>query len=146
MKKTITALFLFISAISLKAQKSEIFAPAGKAIKGYDVVAFFTEAKPIMGADSLSYVYKGANWQFSTAENLKKFKLNPEKYEPQFGGYCAYGMADGHKAPTQTETWAIVEGKLYFNYNPKVKEMWNKNQPAFIEKANSLWPTLKDKP
>ncbi len=146
MKNFFITCCLLVIASSSNAQKSEIFAPAGKAIKGYDPVAFFTESKPLMGTDSLSYTYKGANWLFSSTENLKKFKTAPEKYEPQFGGYCAYGMADGHKAPTQTETWAIIDGKLYFNYNGKVKEMWNKNQPTYIEKANTLWPNLKDKP
>lgn len=146
MKNFFITCCLLVIASSSNAQKSEIFAPAGKAIKGYDPVAFFTESKPVMGTDSLYYAYKGVNWLFSSPENLKKFKTAPEKYEPQFGGYCAYGMADGHKAPTQTETWAIIDGKLYFNYNVKVKEMWNKNQPAYIEKANTLWPNLKDKP
>lgn len=137
--------FLFIGTAA-NAQKSEVFAPAGKAIKGYDPVAFFSQSKPVMGVDSINYLYKGANWLFSSTENLAKFKADPKKYEPQYGGYCAYGMADGHKAPTQTETWAVIDGKLFFNYNSKVKELWNKNQPAFIEKANSLWPELKDKP
>ncbi|MEJ5995071.1 YHS domain-containing (seleno)protein [Pedobacter sp. Du54] len=146
MKSLFVTLYLLVAIGSAKAQKSEIFAPAGKAIKGYDPVAFFTQSKPVMGADSLSFAYKGANWLFSSTENLKKFKASPGKYEPQYGGYCAYGMADGHKAPTQTETWTVTDGKLYFNYNLKVKEMWNKNQPAFIEKANAQWPGLKDKP
>ncbi len=141
----ITLCLLFIIG-SANAQKSEIFAPAGKAIKGYDPVAFFTQSKPVMGNDSLTYLYKGATWKFSSLENKNKFKASPEKYEPQFGGYCAYGMADGHKAPTQIETWAVINGKLYFNYNTKVKEMWNKNQPVLIEKANEQWPSLKDKP
>ena len=146
MKNIIITLCLFLTSGIVNAQKSQIFAPAGKAIKGYDAVAFFKQLKPVMGADSLSYSYKGVNWLFSSAENLTLFKANPEKYEPQFGGYCAYGIADGHKAPTQTETWAIIDDKLYFNYNLKVKEMWNKNQKNFIEKANQIWSEIKEKP
>ena len=77
---------------------------------------------------------------------MESFKKSPEKYAPQYGGYCAYGTAGGHKAPTQTETWTIVDGKLYFNYNEKVKESWNKEQAKLIEKANTQWPLIKDKP
>ncbi|WP_316786681.1 YHS domain-containing (seleno)protein [Pedobacter frigiditerrae] len=147
MKKlfTITAMLL-ITVSMVKAQKSEIFCTAGKAIKGYDPVAFFTESKPVKGADSLSYSYKDATWLFSSKANLESFKKSPEKYSPQYGGYCAYGTADGHKAPTQTDTWTIVDGKLYFNYNGKVKEMWTKQQTSLIEKANTQWPLIKDKP
>jgi len=141
----IVAALLVLSVAGVQAQKSEVFAPAGKAIKGYDPVAFFTVAKPVKGADSLAYQWKGANWYFSTQQNLDSFKTNPDKYAPQFGGYCAYGTAQGHKAPTETDTWTIVDGKLYFNYNGKVKEAWMKNQPALIQKANEQWPGLKDK-
>lgn len=137
---------LLLATITANAQKSAIFCTGGKAIKGYDPVAFFKEAKPVKGTDSLSYTYQDAVWLFSSDENLAAFKENPTKYMPQYGGYCAYGMADGHKAPTQTDTWTIVDGKLYFNYNAKVKEMWLKQQNDFIEKADVNWPKLKDKP
>jgi YHS domain-containing protein len=147
MKKvlTLTACLLLIITVA-KAQKSEIFVSAGKAIKGYDPVAFFKESKPVKGSDNISFQYKDATWYFSSLENLESFKKSPEKYAPQYGGYCAYGTAGGHKAPTQTETWTIVDGKLYFNYNEKVKESWNKEQAKLIEKANTQWPLIKDKP
>lgn len=137
---------VFFTIFSVKAQKSEIFAPGGKAIKGYDPVAFFKLSKPVKGADSLSITWKDAKWLFSTRENLESFKTNPEMYAPQYGGYCAYGTAEGHKAPTQTEIWTIVNDKLYFNYNTKVKESWVKDQKTLIEKADQQWPELKSKP
>jgi YHS domain-containing protein len=140
----IAALFLLF-IVRAQAQKGEVFAPAGKAIKGYDPVAFFKDAKPVKGADSLSYKWKDANWTFSSQQYLDSFKTNPEKYAPQYGGYCAYGTSAGHKAPTETDTWTIVNGKLYFNYNGKVKELWMKDQPALIEKADRQWPVIKDK-
>ena len=141
----IVAILLLITSVA-KAQKSEIFISGGKAIKGYDPVDFFKESKPVKGSESISFQYKDATWLFSSSENLESFKKSPEKYAPQYGGYCAYGTADGHKAPTQTETWAVVDGKLYFNYNTKVKESWEKQQSALIEKANVQWPLIKDKP
>ncbi|MDN3581050.1 YHS domain-containing (seleno)protein [Mucilaginibacter flavus] len=144
MKRTIIiavlALFIIVQA---KAQKSEIFAPGGKAIKGYDPVAFFKESKPVKGADSLSYSWKEATWLFSSRQNLEAFKADPDKYAPQYGGYCAYGLSQGHKAPTQTDTWTVVNDKLYFNYNSKVKELWTKDQPALIKTADEKWPEIK---
>jgi hypothetical protein len=71
------------------------------------------------------------------------FAVDPEKYAPQYGGYCAYGTADGHKAPTETDTWTIDNNKLYFNYNQKVKELWNKDRPGLIKKADEQWPKIK---
>jgi len=132
-------------ACSAKAQQSPVFAPDGKAIKGYDVVAFFTAHRPVMGADSLSSDWQGAHWLFSTRDNLKAFQSNPAKYAPQYGGYCAYGVSQGHKAPTKVETWTIVDNKLYFNYNNNVKEQWVRDQQTLIQQADLKWPGLKDK-
>ncbi|GAA3959069.1 YHS domain-containing (seleno)protein [Mucilaginibacter dorajii] len=144
MKRTIIiAVLALFTIVEAKAQKSEIFAPGGKAIKGYDPVAFFKESKPVKGADSLSYTWKEATWLFSTRQNLEAFKADPDKYAPQYGGYCAYGLTQGHKAPTQTDTWTVVNDKLYFNYNSKVKELWTKDQPALIKTADEKWPEIK---
>lgn len=146
MKKTFFAtaftLFIMLNAV---AQKSAIFAPDGKAIRGYDPVAFFNDSRAVSGVDSLSYQWQDAIWLFSTRTNLELFKQNPQKYSPQYGGYCAYGTSQGHKAPTETDTWSIVKDKLYFNYNKKVQELWLKDQPALIKKADIQWPEIKDK-
>ena len=137
MKKIVTVLFAgILLAANVYAQKGEVFSAEGKAIKGYDPVAFFTESKAVMGADSLMYQWNDANWYFSSSENMEKFKAKPEAYAPQFGGYCAYGVAEGHKAPTETDTWTIVNGKLYFNYNKDVKKMWVKKEDELIKKAD----------
>lgn len=145
MKRIILIAFIaFLGIAQAKAQKSEIFAPGGKAIKGYDPVAFFTESKPVKGADSLSYQWKQATWLFASRKNLEAFKSDPDKYAPQYGGYCAYGLSQGHKAPTQTDTWTVVNDKLYFNYNSKVKELWVKDQQSLIKVADEKWPALKD--
>jgi YHS domain-containing protein len=141
MKRTlIFTAFIFCTFLQVNAQ---IFATAGKAINGYDPVAFFKSSKAVKGADSLSYQWKGVIWLFSDKENMNAFKESPEKYIPQYGGYCAYGTADGHQSPSQIDTWTIVDDKLYFNYNSKVKEMWAKDQKALIMKADSNWLKLK---
>jgi len=144
MKRTlIIAAIAVFSAVHAFAQQSEIFVSGGKAIKGYDPVAFFTQSKAVKGADSLSYSWKNATWLFASKEDLDAFKANPEKYAPQYGGYCAYGTAQGHKAPTQTDTWTVANDKLYFNYNAKVKELWTKDQADFIKTADQKWPEIK---
>ncbi|HQS56469.1 MAG TPA: YHS domain-containing (seleno)protein [Sediminibacterium sp.] len=147
MKQVLVILLFLTTSLIANSQKSEIYIKDGKAIQGYDVVAFHLEQKPILGNSSFIFNWKGADWYFLTESNLKLFKLNPEKYAPQFGGYCAYGASDGdgHKAPTKIETWTLLNEKLYFNYNLKVKELWNKNQTIFIEKAEINWPKIKDK-
>ncbi|WP_020598623.1 YHS domain-containing (seleno)protein [Spirosoma panaciterrae] len=127
------------------AQKSPVFAPGGKALRGYDPVAYFAEGKPVPGDSAILYAYQGANWYFASTQNRDTFKANPEKYAPQYGGYCAYGTSEGHKAPTEPDAWTIENGKLYFNYNKKVQTLWNKDRPGHIQKANMNWPALKDK-
>lgn len=140
-----TAALVLFTMLTATAQKSAIFAPEGKAIKGYDPVAFFKESKPVMGQDSLSYKWQDATWLFSSRKNMEDFKKDPEKYAPQYGGYCAYGTSAGHKAPTETDTWTVVDDKLYFNYNKKVQELWIKDQKALIIKADQQWPGIKNK-
>lgn len=136
---------MLFSLLTVNAQKSAWFEESGKAIRGYDPVAYFTEGKPVPGKDELVYKWNNSNWYFSSGQNLDSFKTNPGKYAPQYGGYCAYGLSEGHKAPTSPDAWTILNGKLYLNYNIKVKEYWSKNRDERIEKADKNWPQLKDK-
>ena len=145
MKKIIGILLIaFISSTTTFAQQSEIFTVNGKAICGYDVVAFFTVSTPVKGEEQYSFVWKNSIWLFSSLENKELFQNNPEKYAPQYGGYCAYGMSGGYKAPTVIETWKIVDQKLYFNYSLKVQELWNKDIPGHIQKADGNWQKVRN--
>jgi YHS domain-containing protein len=144
-KYSLLLVAILFASVAAFSQRAEIFSDNGKAIKGYDVVAFFTDNKPVKGIDSLSYQYKGTTWLFANRNNLQLFVANPAAYTPQYGGYCAYGLADGHKAPTEIDTYTLVNNKLYFNYNKDVKAGWMKNQTALIKKADANWPALKDK-
>jgi YHS domain-containing protein len=145
MKKitTLAGIVLLLVPLYSFAQKSEVFSNESGAIKGYDPVAFFTESKAVKGAKEFTHEWNGATWHFATKKNKDLFVANPEKYAPQYGGYCAYGTADGHKAPTETDTWTIVDSKLYFNYNQNVKVAWNKDQANLIKKADEQWPKIK---
>jgi len=144
-RSSLLIVLVIVFSIAGLSQTTEIFSVEGKAIRGFDVVAFFKEGKPVKGYDSIVVEWHNAKWFFANTTNAADFVKVPEKYAPQFGGYCAYGTAQGHKAPTQIDTWTIVDNKLYFNYNTKVKEMWSKNQSELIKKAEAVWPTIKDK-
>ncbi|WP_338869746.1 YHS domain-containing (seleno)protein [Spirosoma sp. SC4-14] len=135
-------IFLFISTASF-AQKPAIFSTDGKAIRGYDPVAYFTDGKPVMGDSSLTYMYQDVNWVFASREHLDMFKADPAKYLPQYGGYCAFGMSRGYKASTEPDAWTITDGKLYLNYNQKVRTEWAKDQTGYIQKADQNWPEVK---
>lgn len=132
----------FTSTISF-SQKPEIFSPDGVALKGYDVVAFFTEHKPVKGFDSLQLERDKTVWYFASQQNLDSFKADTARYIPQYGGYCAFGASRGYKAPTEIDTWTILNNKLYFNYNMAVKQTWDKDQEMYIKLADEKWPSFK---
>src|ERR1051326_6811420 len=135
MKKMILAVVVMLFAVYNYAQKSEVFTSKGYAANGYDVVAYFNQGKPVQGNKNLVYKWQNVSWLFSTKQNLDSFSRHPEKYAPQFGGYCAYGVSEGHKASTQPDAWTIVDNKLYLNYNKEVRESWRKDIPGRIKKA-----------
>lgn len=143
MKQFVLVSSLTLYSIALFSQ--EIFVTDNVAVRGYDVVAYFKQQKPVEGNDKYQYEWSGATWKFSSAENLEAFKQNPESFAPQFGGYCAYGISDGdgHKSPTSPDAFTIVDGKLYLNYNLKVRELWKNNQPERILTGVKNWEKLR---
>ena len=146
MKKIISLTVIIFAIIGqVHAQKAEVFSPGGKAIKGYDPVAFFTESKAVMGSDKFSYSWNGATWLFSNQQNLQRFKADPGRYAPQYGGYCAYGASKGRKVPSEIDTWTIYNNKLYLNYSQEVKETWVKDELGYIQKADRQWSEVKNK-
>lgn len=126
-----------------QAQKPEVFSKDGFAIGGYDAVAYFLEQKPVKGLEQITFTWNDAVWLFASEKNRDSFRLNPEKFAPQFGGYCAYGMSRGYKAPTSADAFSIVGGKLYLNYNTNVRNEWNKDQTGYIEKAVKNWVDVR---
>lgn len=112
------------------------------AVSGYDPVAYFTVGEPTKGSTDFESTYKGATYRFASAENKATFDADPAAYAPQYGGYCAWAVAQGKTAPGNVKNWAIEDGKLYLNYNNGVQKKWNKDRAGFIQKANTEWPTL----
>ena len=120
--------------------KPTIFTTGDGAIRGYDPVAYFTEGSPTKGRDQHTFEWKGATFKFASTETLALFEANPEKYVPQYGGYCAYAVSKGATASTDPDAWTIVEGKLYLNYSLGVRKRWREDIPGHIAAANKNWP------
>jgi YHS domain-containing protein len=114
-------------------------------LKGYDPVAYFTDSKPIEGSKDFTFKWNGATWRFASAEHRDLFAKTPEKYAPQFGGYCAWAMTRGDKADIDPTCWKIVDGKLYLNYDKDIQEQWSKTIPENIAKANTEWQGIVEK-
>lgn len=116
------------------------------AVHGYDVVAYFVDGRPVEGDARFAFVWREANWRFASAEHRDAFAKEPERYAPQYGGYCAFGMSRGYKAPTEPDAWTVIDGKLYLNYNREVQKKWAENRSDFITKADANWPRVQDDP
>jgi len=115
------------------------------AISGYDPVAYFVANQATKGNKKYSASHSGAVYHFASASNRDAFKANPAKYEPQFGNFCAMGVALGKKLDVDPEAWTVVDGKLYLNVNRDVQVKWKEDIPGNISKAQVNWPVLKDK-
>ncbi|MCU7844466.1 MAG: YHS domain-containing protein [Candidatus Thiodiazotropha sp. (ex Monitilora ramsayi)] len=111
-------------------------------LAGYDTVAYHTEGKAVPGSEKFTAVYNDAIYQFSSAGNRDLFKGNPEKYAPAYGGYCAYGATLGKKFQVDGKAFEVVDGQLYVNKNQQVYEIWRKDIPDNLSKANEQWPNI----
>ena len=139
----IAAALLFVPT-TLQAETFYNVGWTGVVIKGYDPVAYFTEKMPVKGDKDFEYEWSGTKWRFASAKNLEMFKGDPEKYAPRYGGYCAYGVANGYLVKIEPEAWTVYEGRLYLNYSLKVREQWKEDIPGNIRKADANWPNLKE--
>jgi YHS domain-containing protein len=103
------------------------------AIKGYDPVSYFTQSLPMKGKKAYQLEWKGAMWRFSTKENLHAYKTSPEKYAPQYGGYCAWAVSQGKTADVDPKQWTVENEKLYLNYNADVQKKWLLDKTILIQ-------------
>ncbi|HUI51336.1 MAG TPA: YHS domain-containing (seleno)protein [Terriglobales bacterium] len=147
MKKIIALMLLLwgFPALPQTAKTLENLDKNGVAIQGYDPVAFFTQNKPVPGSPQFQSSYKGATYHFASAEDKAAFDANPAKYEPQFGGFCAYGVSVGRLVPIKVEAFQIVNGRLLLQYDLDVKDKFNKDQTGNLQKADQNWPGLVEK-
>ena len=114
----------------------------GVAVGGYDPVAYFTDGKPVKGDNDLTTNYDGATWRFASTAKRDAFQADPAKYAPQYGGYCAWAVSQGYTAKGDPQAWTVHDGKLYLNYNKKVRATWAKNIPANVMKGDANWPAV----
>ena len=118
------------------------------AIEGYDPVSYFVSDKPKKGSEDITYSYEGITYHFTSKENLNTFKANPEKYEPAYGGWCAYAMGkDGSKVEVDPETYKIIDGKLNLYYHTlfvNTLKKWNKDEKNLKTKADKSWSEIID--
>ncbi|USD41742.1 YHS domain-containing protein [Vibrio sp. SCSIO 43135] len=134
---------LFTSSVSYAEDEIYTGIFSNKALAGYDTVAYFTENKPVKGSSKFQTEYKGADWYFSSQQNLDAFVAEPEKYAPQYGGYCAWAVsAKNDFAPGDPHEWSLVDGKLYLNYDDDIKQRWEQDRTYHITQADKNWPNL----
>jgi YHS domain-containing protein len=112
------------------------------ALEGYDPVAYFTDGHPVKGSSTLSFSFDDATYYFASAEHQKMFAADPDRYAPQYSGYCAGGLSMGYKVTVDPETWAISNGKLYV-FSKKGFSLFAEDNAGIIAKADSNWAALK---
>ena len=146
----IVVLGLFVAIAGSAAAGTDSPVPAvnadqGIGLKGYDPVAYFINGAPTKGSEQYSLAWKGVTYRFASAGNLEKFKADPEKYLPQYGGYCAYAMSLDRIADIDPSRWAIVNGKLYLNNGFVAEKLWSLNKNGNIVSADRNWPQYPKK-
>jgi len=142
---TLFMLLLGVAQMSFAADPDIYSHKKHGAIRGADVVAFWSlnpGDDSVRGDKEISHDYKGATWHFSSVENRDLFAAEPEKYLPEFGGYCAFAASHGFTKSVKPDYWHIVEGKLYLNYNRTADRRWLKDRDAAIVRANQNWPDV----
>lgn len=146
----LTLLFMVIAVaftITVRAQKTarryfNNVDANGVILDGYDPVAFFTDQRPVKGDSQLRFRYQDAVYYFSSQEHLDLFRNDPEKYKPQFGGWCAYAVSLGRIAPIDVNTFSIVDGRLVIQHNQRAVNGWNKDVPGNLALADRYWPKV----
>ncbi len=147
MKKFLLAVFAATFALPVAAQTKTLINldKTGLAIQGYDPVAFFTDGKPVKGKPEFPSRHNGALYHFASKEHRDLFKADPAKYEPAFGGYCAFGVSRSKLVEIDVEAFQIVDGRLLLQYSKGVRDDFNKDTRGNLARANANWPTLVEK-
>jgi enamine deaminase RidA (YjgF/YER057c/UK114 family) len=131
-----------------------VFAPGARSeepklsISGYDPVAYFTDGKPVQGKSEIEYLWHKLRWRFANEAHRNLFAKEPDRYTPQYDGYCAMGVSNddaAHKDTVDPEAWAIVDGKLYLVHNQYWLGVWREHSDEYIKRANASWQALADR-
>ena len=134
--------FLAALLLPLHAAAGQFSEKDGAALRGYDPVAYFREARPVKGSAEHSAQYQGSTFHFASKANRDDFAASPAKFAPQYGGFCAFGTAGGYKAAIDPTQFTVIDGKLYLNYNAAVQTKWRSDLPGYIARADQKWPEV----
>ena len=141
-RSVLWASFLFFAAATTTSAGGQKLVAVGwdhVAISGYDTVAYFTDGKPMKGSSEFEYVWDDAKWRFASAAHRDLFIADPDRYMPQYGGYCAAAMRKGVLVPADPEAWAIVDGKLYMIHTKPGVGPWKVHAAENVKQADKKW-------
>jgi YHS domain-containing protein len=139
----VLAMLFAVSAHAVSPVNTGLF--GSTAIKGYDAVAYHTQKKAVKGSSKFVHEWNGAKWQFASEEHLKLFQAAPERYAPQYGGYCAYAVGNNYTAGIDPEAYTLVGDKLYLNYSLDIQKEWEAKRDGYITSGDQNWPGLLKK-
>ncbi len=146
--RSVLAVLAFIASFTLApaafADHAPVYtAPFSRvAVGGYDVVAYFTDSRAVRGSAQHRITHQGFEYRFASAEHLAAFRASPSRYLPQYGGYCAWAVAQGYTASGDPTNWRIVNGRLYLNYNDEIQRRWEQDIPGHIRRGDANWPSV----
>ena len=140
-------LFTLASCVSYKTSAGQLVnnTKSGFIAEGYDVVAYFTDGKPTSGNPAFTSTYKGSKYAFASAEHKQLFDADPEKYAPQFGGFCAYAVSIDRLRPIDPQYFQIVDGRLLLQHSQKALDLFSEDIPGSLKKADGYWPSIVTK-
>lgn len=147
MQRLFIALCMAALALPVAAQSSTLqnLDKNGLALQGYDPVTYFTQGQPVKGRPEFTASHEGALYRFASGENRDLFKAAPEKYEPQFGGFCAYAVSRGYTARIDPVAFQIVDGRLLLQYSRRIRDKFNEDTRGNLSKADTNWPAIVEK-
>ncbi|WP_092887926.1 YHS domain-containing (seleno)protein [Roseicitreum antarcticum] len=134
---------LTLAALAAPAKAQPYLAEGGVALRGYDPVAYFTHAEPRRGDPAISAQWGGATWHFTDIASRDSFLAAPDRFAPQYGGYCAWAAAQNYLAPVDPTQWQIVDGRLYLNASARIQRRWQRDIPGHIRRADANWADLR---
>lgn len=137
----VTAALTIVSLAAIAGERINA-KPGGVAVKGYDVVAYFTVGEPTRGDEEYAYQWQDVRWLFSSQSHLDAFAAEPTKYAPRYGGFCAGGVALGNRAPIDPEAFVIVDGRLHLNYDKATAIEFEADADEKIAKADTNWQRI----
>jgi len=140
----VTVFFGTWTRISPAAEDAKL-ATARVALEGYDTVAYFTDGHPVKGSSTFSFSFDDATYYFASAEHQKMFAADPDRYAPQYSGYCTVGVSNGMKTEADPQQWAISNGRLHVFHSQKAHAVFAEDTAGTIAKADANWPAIKDR-